>query len=99
MKTTEPYSPNPRASARAKPANSAGSTVGRMTRRNACKRPAPRLAAASSISGSMSSSAGCSVRTTKGNPMNVRATTTPSCVNATLIPNGTRKRPIQPLGA
>ena len=99
MKTTEPYSPTARAKARAKPVSSAGRIVGKITRRKVCQRPAPRLAAASSTSGSRSSRTGCSVRTTNGRPMNVSATTTPSGVKATLIPSGASQRPIQPLGA
>ncbi len=56
------------------------------TRRRSAARLAPRLAAASSTSGSRLSSTGWSVRTTKGSPMNVRATATPSGVKATLTP-------------
>ena len=39
-----------------------------------CQRLAPRQAAASSVSTSRSSSTGCTVRTTKGRPMNTSAT-------------------------
>ena len=71
MKITEPYSPTARAKASAKPVSSAGSSVGSTTRRNVCQRVAPRLAAASSISVSRSSSTGCTVRTTNGRPMKI----------------------------
>ncbi len=99
MKMTEPYSPVARAKASAKPVSSAGSRVGRITRRNVCQRVAPRLAAASSSSASRSSSTGCTVRTTNGRPMKVSATTMPSGVNATFNPSGSSRDPIQPLGA
>ena len=59
-----------------------------------CQRVAPSVAAASSISCCRSSSTGCSVRTTNGRPMKVRATQTPTGVKLTL--NGSQ-RPIQPL--
>src|SRR4029077_16894701 len=42
MKMTEPYSPTARANDSVKPVSSAGSTVGRMMRRKAEKRAAPR---------------------------------------------------------
>ncbi|MNT91497.1 hypothetical protein D3C72_2326060 [compost metagenome] len=90
IKTTEPYSPVARAKDSANPVSSAGRIAGRITRWKVCSRLAPRLAAASSSSCSTSSSTGCTVRTTNGRPMNVSATTTPSGVNATLIPSGSR---------
>ena len=96
MNTTEPYSPSARANDRAKPVSSAGITAGKITRQNVCQRVAPRLAAASSDSRSISSIAGCSVRTTNGRPMNVSAMTIPSGENAALIPSGSRYWPIQP---
>ena len=96
MKITEPYSPTARAKASAKPVSSAGSSVGSTTRQNVCKRRAPRLAAASSISVSRSSSTGCTVRTTNGRPMKISATSTPSGVKATLMPSGSRYWPSQP---
>ena len=99
MKTTEPYSPRARAKASAKPVIQAGSRAGRTTRRNVCKRLAPRLAAASSTSGSRLSSTGWSVRTTKGRPMKVRAIVMPSGVKPTLMPSVSRVRPSQPFGA
>ena len=99
MKMTEPYSPMAREKASVKPVRSAGKMAGKSTRRKVCQREAPSEAAASSISGSMSSITGCKVRTTKGRPIKVRATTMPSGVKATLIPNGSRWRPIQPLPA
>ena len=83
IKMTEPYSPRARANARAKPVSSAGVSIGRITRQKICQRLAPRLAAASSSSGSRSSRIGCTVRTMKGRPMNVSATKTPSRVLAT----------------
>ncbi len=97
MKTTEPYSPSPRAKAMAKPASSAGNIIGRITRKNVWSRLAPRLAAASSTSGSSSSRAGWSVRTTNGSPMNTSATVMPSCVSTTSIPKGS-KPTAQPAG-
>ena len=100
MKTTEPYSPSARAKASAKPVSSAGSD-GRQDHaaerlparwRPGWRRPPP-------TSASRSSSAGCSVRTTNGRPMNVSAMTTPSGENAALMPSGSSARPIQPFGA
>ena len=96
MKITEPYSPSARAKASAKPVSRAGARVGRMTRRKVWPRLAPRVAAASSSSLCRSSSTGCTVRTTKGRPMKVRATNTPSGVNATLTGS---HWPIQPFSA
>ena len=61
----------------------AGSRVGNTTRRNTCRREAPRRLAASSYSGARSSSTGCTVRTTKGRPMKTSATTTPNGLKAT----------------
>ena len=74
-KTTEPYSPMPRARARAKPVIVAGNRVGTITRRKVWKRVAPRQAAASSTSASRSTRIGCTVRTTKGRPMKVSTST------------------------
>jgi hypothetical protein len=99
MKITEPYSPRPRANARAKPVSSAGRIAGRITRPKACQRRAPRVAAASSTSASRSWSTGSTVRTTNGRPMKIRAMTIPSGVNATLTPCGSRNWPSQPLPA
>ena len=99
MKITEPYSPMARENARVKPVSSAGKIAGKSTRRKVCQREAPSEAAASSISGSMSSITGCRVRTTNGRPMKVSATTMPSGVKATFRPSGSRWRPIQPLPA
>src|SRR6185369_3997915 len=99
MKTTEPYSPRARANDRANPVRSAGITAGKITRQNVCQRVAPRLAAASSDSRSISSIAGCKVRTTNGSPMNVSAMMIPSGENAVLIPSGSRYCPIQPFFA
>ena len=70
-----------------------------MTLTNVRSRPAPSVAAASSTSRSRFSSTGCSVRTTNGRPTNVSAITTPSGVNAPLMPSGTRYLPSQPLAA
>jgi hypothetical protein len=83
MKITEPYSPRARAKASVKPVTTAGSNDGNSTRLNVCHPDAPSDRAASSISSSRSWSTGCTVRTTNGRPMNVRATITPSGVNAT----------------
>ena len=80
MKTTEPYSPMALANASAKPVSSAGATAGRMILVKVCQRRAPRLAAASSTSTSRSSSTGCTVRTTNGRPMKIKATVMPSHV-------------------
>ena len=99
MKITDPYSPTARAKAIAKPVSSAGISVGKTTWRKACQRLAPRLTAASSYSVSRSSRMGCTVRTTKGRPMKISATSTPSGVKATLMPSGSRCWPTQPLGA
>jgi len=99
MKITEPYSPTARASASAKPVSSAGRMLGRITRQKVCAREAPRLIAASSTSASRSCSTGSTVRTTKGRPMKVSASTTPAGVKATLMPSGSSQRPTQPLGA
>ena len=80
MKITEPYSPIARAKAIAKPVSSAGRIEGRITRMKVCRRVAPRHIAASSSSFSVSSSTGCTVRTTNGRPMKTNATSTPSGV-------------------
>ena len=50
------------------------------------KELAPKLAAASSTSMSISSSAGCNVRTTNGRPMKVSATMTPQRLYAISMP-------------
>jgi len=55
-----------------------GRESGRMTRQNVCSRVAPSVNAASSTSLEISASTGSTVRTTKGRPMKVRATTTPA---------------------
>jgi hypothetical protein len=86
MNTTDPYSPRARAKAMAKPVNRAGTSWGKITRRRVCQRVAPRLAEASSNSGSSSSIMGCRVRTTKGRPMKVSATKIPISVNAIFTP-------------
>ena len=99
MKTIEPYSPMARANASAKPVMTGGNNDGAMTLTNVRNRPAPSVAAASSTSSSRFSKTGCSVRTTNGMPTNVSAMTTPSGVNAPLIPSGTRNCPSQPLAA
>ncbi|MGY3121309.1 hypothetical protein ACVWXQ_005246 [Bradyrhizobium sp. S3.14.4] len=99
MKITEPYSPTARAKASARPVSSAGPSEGRITRMMVCQRLAPRLPAASSISGSRSWSTGCTVRTTKGMPMKIMATKMPIGVNATLIPSAASGAPSQPVSA
>ena len=99
MKMTEPYSPTARANASAKPVTSAGAMAGKMTWRNVCQRVAPRQAAASSSSFSASCSTGCTVRTTKGSPMKMSATTMPAGLNASSSPSGSSQRPTQPLPA
>jgi hypothetical protein len=80
MNTTEPYSPMARANDSAKPVSQAGKRYGRMIRATTWTRLAPRLVAASSISGSRSWMTGCSVRTTNGSPMKMSAMVTPSGV-------------------
>ena len=77
MKMTEPYSPMARAKAMAKPVNKAGAMDGKITRLKICQRVAPKHVAASSSSFSASSNTGCTVRTTKGKPMKIKAITTP----------------------
>jgi|GEM_PF-3016020 hypothetical protein len=99
MKITEPYSPTARANAIAKPVSSAGAMVGRITLLKVCQRDAPRHAAASSSSFSISCSTGCTVRTTKGRPMKISATTMPAGRNASTMPSGSRYCPTQPLPA
>ena len=74
-------------------------TAGRITRSTVCQRDAPSVAAASSIWTSISSSTGCTVRTTNGSPTNIIATVTPAGANATLIPSGSRNRPSHPFSA
>ena len=99
MNTTDPYSPSARAKASAVPVTSAGRIAGKITFQNVCARVAPRLAAASSTSGSRSWRTGCTVRTTNGRPMKISATVIPSGVNATLIPARSSGAPSQPLPA
>src|SRR5260221_5593132 len=99
MKITEPYSPSAREKARALPVISAGSRAGKMTRRKTSSGPAPRVSAARSRSWSRSAITGSRVRTTKGRPMKLSATMTPSGVKATWMPSGSSSRPSQPLGA
>jgi len=65
MKTTEPYSPIARANANAKPVTRAGSKVGMMIRGTSAKIGAEDHRA-SSVSASIASSTGCTVRTTNG---------------------------------
>src|SRR5579875_1502040 len=98
MNTTEPYSPRARAKAKAKPVSSGGIKGGNNTRRNVCQRLAPSVAAASSNSGSNSSSTGCTVRTTNGKPVKISTNTMPNREYAPAMPSGTRYRPNQPLG-
>ena len=98
MKTIDPYSPSARANASVKPVRSGGRRFGKTTRRNACRREAPRTPAASSSSGSRSWRTGWTARTTNGRPTNVSARTTPAGAKATFRPSGSRNRPIQPFG-
>src|SRR5688500_2280117 len=77
MKSTAPYSPTDRATDSPSPLSHAGSSAGKITRRNVYHRPAPRLDAASSISRSMSCNTGCTLRTMNGRPTNTRTSTTP----------------------
>ena len=99
MKTTEPYSPTPRAKAIVKPVTSAGITAGRTMRRNTVNGPAPSVSAASSRSRCASTRAGCTERTTNGSPIRISATTTPIHVYATCTPNiPCSCTPSQPVG-
>ena len=59
-----------------------------MMRRKIVKLPAPSEAAAASISRSISSSSGCTARTTKGRVTNISATTTAARVPKRWIPIG-----------
>ena len=59
-----------------------------MILRKIVRLPAPSEAAAASISRSISSSSGCTARTTKGRVTNIRATTTAVRVSAMWIPIG-----------
>src|SRR4030095_10526053 len=54
MKTTDPYSPRERAKDKVKPVSKAGRMFGKITAVKVLSRPAPKLAAASSNSGSKS---------------------------------------------
>jgi hypothetical protein len=99
MKITEPYSPIARDNASTKPVTTAGASSGSTTLQKACRRDAPSEAAASSSSLSRSSSTGCTVRTTNGRPMKISAISTPSGVNAALMPSAASGAPSQPLGA
>ncbi len=85
---TEPNSPSARAKASAIPAPRPGRRLGKMMRRKIVKLPAPSEAAAASISRSISSSSGCTARTTKGRVTNISATTTAARVDARSIPSG-----------
>ena len=80
MKMTEPYSPTERASASAKPVSAAGASIGSTTCVNVRRRLAPRVALASSVSRSISSITGWTVRTTKGSPTKISAIQMPSSV-------------------
>ena len=86
--TSEPYSLIARANESVAPAKIAGASVGRMTRRNVVAREAPREAAASSTSVSISSSTGCTVRTTNGTVTNASARNTALRVLFTSTPIG-----------
>ncbi|GJE71687.1 hypothetical protein CHKEEEPN_3234 [Methylorubrum podarium] len=80
MKMIEPYSPTPRAKARAKPVSTAGISGGSTTRTRVVIRDAPRMAEASSTSLSISAISGCTVRTAKGRPMKTMAMKMPTGV-------------------
>ena len=99
IKITEPYSPVARANIMPAPVKSAGVISGSSTRRNVVKRFAPKVAAASSYSPDNSSNTGCTARTIKGRLTTTSAIQMPTGVNAILMPKGSKKRPIQPLGA
>ena len=86
MRMTAPNSPTARAKASATPERMAGTRFGRITRRKIVKPPAPREAAASSISRSSSCTTGCTERTTKGSVTKRSAATIAHRVYAMLIP-------------
>ena len=89
MKTTEPYSPRARGrNDRAKPVRSARHDGGKDHAPECLPTRGTRLAAASSDSRSISSIAGCSVRTTNGSPINVKGDHNSERRNAALIPSG-----------
>ena len=88
ISTSAPYSLMPRAKDSAAPAKIAGTSDGRMTRRNVVNRVAPSDAAASSTSVSSSSSTGCTVRTTNGSVTNAIASSTDHRVPLTSTPIG-----------
>ena len=66
----------------------AGTRLGRITRRNTTNGLAPSEAAASSTSGSISISTGCTVRTTNGSVTNRNARVTAREVLAQSRPSG-----------
>ena len=86
--TSEPYSLIARAKASAAPAAIAGTSEGRITRRNVVSRLAPSDAAASSTSRSSVSSTGWTVRTTNGSVTNASARKTAYRVLAAWMPSG-----------
>ena len=81
-----PNSPSARAQARTAPAAIPGATIGRVTRRNAVRREAPRVAAASSYRGSAARSAPSTLITRKGIATKVSAITTPVVVKGRVMP-------------
>jgi hypothetical protein len=78
--TTEPNSPMARENARPAPDNSAGSSDGSTIVVKTLVPLAPNEAAASSTSRSISSSTGCTERTTNGSVTNTSAIVTPGGV-------------------
>ena len=92
--TSEPYSLIARAKDSAAPEVMAGARLGRMISRKMVNRLAPSEAAASSTSGSISSSTGCTVRTTNGSVTNRKASVTAVGVLAQLTPERAR-RPVE----
>src|SRR3954447_21633920 len=82
-----PNSPSARAQQSTAPAATPGATIGKVIRRNAVQRPAPRVAAASSYRASAPRSAPSTLITRNGIATNASATTTPAVVNGRLIPN------------
>ena len=61
--------------------------AGRVTRRNAYQRPAPRVRAASSVRRSKPRSPASTLSTRNGMATNVSAITTPKVVNVNRMPN------------
>src|SRR5579875_535250 len=88
MSTTEPNSPMARENASPAPVNNDGVNDGSTTEVKIVTLLAPSEAAASSVSRSISSSTGCTARTTNGSVTNASATATPQPVCCRCSPTG-----------